>query len=113
MNRKYTNEFKLEVIGDYYTNDLGVRQTAAKWGLPSKNYIESWELYLKRKNLIPKDWIKKPPLKAPKHLNVYSANESPELKSLRDENEFLRCSLDYYKQLEKFTTVKKKKNTGQ
>lgn len=58
MKKVYTSEFKLSVIKDYYENKLGVRTTALKYGLPSKNYIERWEKELKRKGLLPQDATK-------------------------------------------------------
>jgi len=36
MIRKYTDEFKLSVVQDYYHSTLGVRAIAAKYNLPSK-----------------------------------------------------------------------------
>jgi len=46
IKRKYTDEFKLKVVKDYYTSTLGVRAIALKYNLPSKNYINNWEQYL-------------------------------------------------------------------
>lgn len=108
---EYTDEFKLEVIKDYYTNDLGVRQTAVKWGLPTKNYVGNWEKYLRKKRLIPDNWIKKPHLKTAVRINKKKAElaELAELEALRKENQMLRCSLDYMNELEKL--VKKKTDT--
>lgn len=108
---EYTDEFKLEVIKDYYTNDLGVRQTATKWGLPTKNYVGNWEKYLRKKNLIPSDWIKKPHLKTAVRINKQKAElaELAGLETLRKENQLLKCRLDYLGELEKL--VKKKKDT--
>ena len=62
MNEKYSEAFKLMVIEDYYQNTLGVRATALKHGLPSKNYIKIWEEELKRKKLLPENATK--PVKA-------------------------------------------------
>lgn len=42
MNKKYSDEFKLSVIEDYYNSTLGVRAIALKYNLPSKNYINNW-----------------------------------------------------------------------
>lgn len=49
MSKKYSDNFKLQVVKDYYESRLGVRAIADKYGLPSKNYISNWERYLKRK----------------------------------------------------------------
>ena len=109
--KEYSDEFKQEVIRDYYTSELGVRQTSIKWGLPSKNYVGNWERYLKKKNLLPCDCVKKPNLKTAVRINkkIADAAELAELEKLRKENQVLRCRLDYLKELEK--VVKKKKNT--
>ena len=48
MKRVYSDEFKLSVIEDYYCNPFGVRAVALKYNLPSKNYINNWEEYLKK-----------------------------------------------------------------
>lgn len=58
MTRKYSDQFKLSVIEDYYNSLLGFRAIAAKYGLPSKNYIGNWEIQLKRKGLLPPDATK-------------------------------------------------------
>lgn len=58
MKKTYTDQFKLSVIEDYYSSSLGVRAIASKYGLPSKNYINKWEDYLKKKGLIPTDATK-------------------------------------------------------
>lgn len=52
MKKTYTDQFKLSVIEDYYSSSLGVRAIASKYGLPSKNYINKWEEYLKKKGLL-------------------------------------------------------------
>jgi transposase-like protein len=49
MKSKYSDEFKLAVIKDYYESTLGVRAIATKYHLPSKNYVNKWEAQLKRK----------------------------------------------------------------
>jgi len=55
---KYSDEFKLSVIRDYYQSPLGVRAIAAKYNLPSKNYVNKWEAQLKKKGLLPQDATK-------------------------------------------------------
>ena len=112
MKKRYTKEFKVAVIRDYYTNELGVRQTAAKWGLPSKNYITQWEEYLKKAGSLP-DVTKKAPMKALKSRNVAISREteSVELRMLRQENEELRAALAYHQELAKLIEAKKKRST--
>ncbi|NLJ75951.1 MAG: transposase [Peptococcaceae bacterium] len=51
--KRYTDEFKLHVVKDYYSSPLGVRAIACKYGLPSKNYTNRWETALKKKGLLP------------------------------------------------------------
>lgn len=71
MPAKYSDAFKLEVVRDYYNSPLGVRSIALKYNgsrktltlgvfclrqklhLPSKNYINNWEKYLIKKELLP------------------------------------------------------------
>src|SRR6056297_4178203 len=53
MPTKYSDAFKLEVVRDYYNSPLGVRSIALKYNLPSKNYINNWEKYLIKKELLP------------------------------------------------------------
>jgi transposase-like protein len=110
MRIQYTDEFKIEVIRDYYTNDLGVRMTANKWGLPSKNYITKWEVYLKRKGLLP-NAVKKPPLKAQKAHKAIERSESEriELQALRKQNEELKAALEFERELNYALGVKKKR----
>lgn len=44
IKRKYTDEFKLKVVKDYYSSTLGVRSIALKYNLPSKNYINNCKI---------------------------------------------------------------------
>jgi transposase-like protein len=112
--KTYSDEFKLSVVKDYYTNQLGIRTTAQKFGLPSKNYIENWEKYLKKKGLLPQDAVK--PTKA--------AGRSPE-KVIRDDNrterekqyeaeiETLKARVAYYEGLASLQPyIKKNKGSG-
>ena len=39
LSKKYSNEYKLMVVEDYYNSALGVRAMALRYNLPSKNYI--------------------------------------------------------------------------
>jgi transposase len=50
---KYSEEFKLNIVNEYYEGSLGVRLLARKYNLPSKNYITNWIKELKSKGLIP------------------------------------------------------------
>ena len=48
----YTDEFKLHVVKTYITSPSGMRMTARDFGLPSKNYISNWIIYLKKHNML-------------------------------------------------------------
>jgi len=54
MKRKYSDEYKLEVVQAYYDSPLGVRLIAKKYNLPSKNYVNKWEAELIKKGKLPK-----------------------------------------------------------
>jgi transposase-like protein len=108
MKSKYTDDFKLEVIKDYYKNDLGIRLTASKWGLASKNYITRWEAELKEKGLITSDMHRKPNLTSRSKGASVHEPATEELRALRKQNEELRCALAFEKELNKSLKIKKK-----
>lgn len=113
-NKKYSDEFKLEVIKDYYKNQLGMRTTAAKYGLPSKNYISNWERYLKKKGLLPQDAAK--PIKAvgraPEKI-VRADNRTEREKQYEADIEALKARVAYYEGLDSLQPfLKKKKESG-
>jgi transposase-like protein len=109
MAKRYSDEFKLTVIKDYYSSPLGVRAIALKYGLPSKNYINKWEKELIAKGLLPQGSTK--PIK--------SAGRSPESimrkdtrtereKQLEEENRVLRAKVAYYEGLKSLQPYFKK-----
>lgn len=53
--KKYSDEFKLQVVKEYLTGDLGCRLLAKKYNLPSKNYIFHWRDQLIKKGLLDSD----------------------------------------------------------
>ena len=53
--KKYSDEFKLQILKEYFTGDLGCRLLAKKYNLPSKNYIFSWRDQLIKKGLLNPD----------------------------------------------------------
>ena len=115
MKHKYTDEFKLQVIQDYYESTVGVRTIAQKYSLPSKNYVNNWEKELKQKGLLPPDATK--PTKAvarTKESIVRKDHRTEREKMYEKENQELRAKVDYYESLEKlrpFVTEKKTKST--
>lgn len=101
MNKSYSDEFKLSVIKDYYTSTLGVRAIALKYNLPSKNYINNWEKYLKKKGLLPEDATK--PIKTiyRSSENIVRADNRTELeRQYESEIEVLKARIAYYESLE-------------
>ena len=110
MARKYSDEFKLSVIQDYYNSSLGVRAIAAKYNLPSKNYIGNWEAQLKKKGLLPPDATK--PNKAAGRAKEAVLREdirTPREKRYEEENQILKAKVAYYEQLESLQPFLKKK----
>jgi transposase-like protein len=111
--KMYSDEFKLEVVKDYYRNQLGVRTTALKYGLPSKNYITNWEKYLKKKGLLPEDAVK--PVKAVGRSpeQVARADDRTEReKHYAAEIERLKARIAYYEGLESLQPFLKKTGFG-
>ena len=113
MNKKYTDEFKLEVVKDYYNSDVGVRIIAKKYGLPSKNYINNWEAQLKKKGLLPKDAAKPKKTAGPsKNSLSLKDTKTPNERQLELENMRLRAKIEYFESLDymkPFITKKKEK----
>ncbi len=50
--RAYSDEFKLEVVRAYLNGPHGIRVVSSSYGLPSKNYIPRWLIYLREKGLL-------------------------------------------------------------
>ena len=112
VKKKYCDEFKLEVIKDYYSSTLGVRAIASKYGLPSKNYISQWEEQLKKRGLLPKDATK--PNKSvarSKESIVREDTKTPRERQYEAENEILRAKVAYYENLEWMKPFIAKKNS--
>ena len=112
MKRKFTDEFKLAVVKDYYQSSLGVRAMAAKYDLPSKNYINKWEDQLKKKGLLPQDATK--PVKAVsrnKESIIRKDARTAREKQYEEEIEVLKARIAYYESLESLKPfIKKKEN---
>ena len=114
MKRTYSDEFKLSVIEDYYSNSFGVRAIALKYNLPSKNYINNWEQYLKEKGLLPIDSTK--PNKAvgrSPELVMRNNNKTQLEKQYETEIEHLKARIEYFEGLESMQPfLKKNKRPG-
>lgn len=101
MKRSYSDEFKLSVIKDYYSSSLGVRAIAAKYNLPSKNYINNWEQYLKKKGLLPSDATKPFKTVARSKETITRLDNRTELECQYEaEIEVLKARVAYYESLE-------------
>ena len=111
MNKKYTDDFKLLVVNDYYESDMGVRAIARKYGLPSKNYINNWEEQLKRKGLLPKDAKKQNKTAGPSSNSLKVENtKTPRERELELEIMRLNARIEYFESLDYIKPFIAKKN---
>lgn len=109
MRRKYSNEFKLMVINDYYDSPLGVRAIAQKYNLPSKNYINRWEEQLKKKGLLPPEATKPNKSVARSKDSVrYKDIKTPRERQYEAEIQVLQARIDYLESLESLKVFLKK-----
>ena len=106
-NIKYSDEFKLQVIQEYFNGDLGCRLLSKKYNLPSKNYITNWQKQLKRKGLLPFDPQKSHHRGGTKPLDSHKKT-AYELQ-LERQNLELRAVLAYLQELKKLVDIDKKK----
>lgn len=110
MKKKYTDEFKLSVIKDYYSSILGVRAIASKYNLPSKNYVNRWEDDLKKKGLLEQDATK--PNKTVARSKEYILREDTRTtreKHYEEEIGLLKAKVAYYENLHSLQPYLKKK----
>lgn len=109
VRKRYPDEFKLAVIQDYYHSLLGVRAVAAKYNLPSKNYINNWEAQLKKKGLLPKEATK--PVKTvdrAKEAILRQDTRTAREKQYEAEIEILKAKVAYFESLESLKPFLKK-----
>jgi len=111
IKRKYTDEFKLKVVKDYYSSTLGVRSIALKYNLPSKNYINDWEKYLISKGLLPVGSTK-PQKTAGRSKESVTREDTRTEREKQYENEIteLRARLNYFESLDHIKPFLTKKN---
>lgn len=110
MAKKYTVQFKMSVIQDYYNSPLGVRAITLKYNLPSKNYIDRWEKQLKEKGLLKPDDTK--PVKSvgrSKEPIARQDTRTPREKQYETEIEALKARVAYLEGLEELQPFLKKK----
>ena len=109
MAKKYSNEFKLMVVQDYYNSPLGVRSIAKKYNLPSKNYINNWEKSLKNLGLLPKDATKPNKTAGPAPFDCIEQDTRTEReKQYETEIEQLKAKIAYFEQLDHLQPFLKK-----
>jgi putative transposase len=110
MVKRYSDEFKLSVIKDYYSSTLGVRAIALKYGLPSKNYIGKWEKELIDKGLLPKESTK-PNKSAGRSSEAIMRKDTrtEKEKELEEEIRVLKAKVAYYEGLKSLQPYLKKK----
>ena len=107
INKRYSDEFKLEVVKEYLNGTIGCRMLAKKYNLPSKNYIHNWEKQLIKKGLLKKEELNN--LK-PRNYSVKKEIKKTEYeKALEKENFELKAKLAYYQELEKLVNINNKK----
>ena len=92
--RKYSDEFKLQVVEEYLEGSLGCRLLARKYNLPSKNYILSW-----KEQLIQKVYLN----------NSNTKNKTAYEKQLERENLELRAELAFYQEMKRLIDDEKDK----
>ena len=107
VNKRYSDEFKLQVIREYLNSSLGCRTLAKKYNLPSKNYIDNWKNQLLNKGLITAEECNKSQDKG------YSLNKAEKKtayeKQLERENLKLKAELAFYKELQNLMDEDNKK----
>ena len=109
MNKKYSEDFKLSVVKEYYEGDLGVRLLARKYNLPSKNYITNWIKYFKNTGTIPKDAsVSRLSCTSVKN-TIKSNSKTPYEKELEKKLAIAEAELAFYKKCDEIYKKNKKK----
>lgn len=97
--KRYSDEFKLQVVKEYLTGDLGCRLLAKKYNLSSKNYIFNWKEQLIKKGLIDAN------IKATYHKGSQKPLDSKKKTAyeiqLENENLELKATIALFNELEK------------
>ena len=105
MNQKYSEEFKLSVVKEYYEGNLGIRTLAQKYNLPSKNYITNWIKYFKENGTIPQDAS----ASRTSSTNSKSKAKTPYEKELEKKLALVKTELAFYKKCDEIIIKSKKK----
>ena len=106
--KRYSDEFKLQVVKEYLNSSLGCRTIAKKYNLPSKNYIFNWEKELIKKGLLSNEEVFKSQNKT-YSLNGNNESKTAYEKQLEKENLKLRAELAYFKELKRLIDEDSKK----
>ena len=109
MSQKYSEEFKLSVVKEYYEGNLGVRLLAKKYNLPSKNYITKWINHFKDIGMIPKDASVSRTSHTSTKAVEKSKAKSPYEKELEKKLERMEAELAFYKKCDEIIKRNKKK----
>ena len=109
MSQKYSEEFKLSVVKEYYEGNLGVRLLARKYNLPSKNYITKWIKHFKEVGTIPQDAsVSRVSSSSIKKINKSKAKTTYE-KELEKKLAMAEAELAFYKKYDEIVKRNKKK----
>lgn len=109
MNKKYSEEFKLSIVKEYYEGNLGVRLLAKKYNLPSKNYITDWIKHFKENGTIPKDINISRISRTTTNNTVKSNAKTPYEKELEKKLATVEAELAFYKKCDEIIKKNKKK----
>lgn len=111
---KYSGEFKLHVLQYRQINRLTFKETAYHFGIRNYSNIANWQRIYNEEGFAglnrtigrAKDMSKEKEIKELKKINE---SELEELKRLREENEYLRMSLEYQKKLNALVLKRERK----
>lgn len=98
---KFTGEFKLSVLKYRHENKLSYRETANHFKIKQGSTIANWQRAYDEEGFVGLDNTLRRPanMSNDKKVKKLKESEASELKRLREENEFLRMSLEYQKKL--------------
>ena len=109
MYSKYSDEFKLAVVKEYYKGNLGVRLLAQKYNLPSKNYITNWIKQMKEKGLIDQRLTPSRVSGTSQSKVKASSKKTPYEKELERKLQEAEAKLAFYQKCEELLNGSKKK----
>lgn len=97
---KYSGEFKLSVLKYRQDNQLSYRETANHFKINRGSTIANWQRAYDEEGFVGLDnTFRRPKNMSENKPKKLKESEVEELKRLREENEFLRMSLEYQKKL--------------